>query len=172
MRRLFYFLVLVTITGTVSAQPIFRVSIVPDQCGLDPCSISAARKDPATFYVVLTNQSDKPQLVWEAGNSWGYRSISFEITSSSGKTYVISKKEQRFTRNFPSTYSIPPGAQQVFPIELDDEWLGKPSHESAGTDRVTVKALFETKPSNEASTMGVGVSRISSQPYNLSLRHW
>ena len=172
MRRLFYSIALVTVACTVHAKPIFRVSIVPDQCGLTPCSISTAKKDPATFYVVLTNQSDKPQLVWEAWNSWGYRSISFEITSSSGKTYVVSKKEHGFTRNFPSVYPIASGEQQVFPIQLDDEWVGKPTYEAVGTDRVTVKASFEIEPSKEASTAGVWVGQVSSRQYNLLLRHW
>ena len=172
MRRLFYSLALVAVAGTVNAQPIFRVSIVPDQCGLNLCSISTAKKDPPPFYVVLTNQSDKPQLVWEAWNSWGYRSISFEITSSTGKTYVVTKKEHGFTRNFPSVYPIPPGEQQVFPIQLDDEWVGKPTFDPAGTDRVTVKALFKIEPSKEASAARMWIGRISSRTYNLSLRHW
>ena len=43
------------------------------------------------FYVVLSNISRKPQPVWETWNSWGSRSISFELTMPEGQKILISE---------------------------------------------------------------------------------
>src|SRR5580692_1895506 len=74
-----------------SLTPAFTVSVVPTACSLTSCTISMAHNMPWIFYVVLTNISDKPQVVWEDGNSWGYRVISFELGTSNGQKIVLTK---------------------------------------------------------------------------------
>jgi hypothetical protein len=173
MSRLFFSLFLLAFTITGNAQTTFELAIVPQACGwLNQCSIETAEKDPHTFYVVLTNQSDKPQFIWETWNSWGYNSISFEVTTADGKIHVLTIKPQIFTRNFPSTYKIPPGEHQVFPIRLNDEWNDRLTYSKAGSESVKVKAIFEIKPSPEDSKNNAWTGLVSSQIYNLELRHW
>jgi hypothetical protein len=58
---------------------------------------------PRDFYVLLSNVSKQPQTVWEDWNSWGYQAISFELTTADGKKHVLSKRQQDFTKNYPST---------------------------------------------------------------------
>jgi len=173
MSRLFFSLFLLAFTITANAQATFTLAIVPQACGwLNQCSISTADKDPRTFYVVLTNQSDKPKFVWETWNSWGFNSISFEITSADGKTHVLTVKPQIFTRNIPSTFKILPGEHQIFPICLNDEWNGRLTYSKAGNDSVKVKAIFEIKPSPEDAENNVWTGLVSSKIYDLELRHW
>lgn len=131
-----------------------------------------------TFYVVLTNTSDRPQYVFETWNSWGYQTVSLEATTQTGKTFLMTVKPQAFTRNFPSTFLIPPGEQQVFPIRLDDEWEGRPPARKARTgpyiadtefEHVAVKAIYQVLPSDEAASIGVWTGKIDSTSYDFDL---
>jgi hypothetical protein len=70
---------------------------------------------------VFTNVSSEPQAVWEYWNSWGYQTISFELTTVGGKRFLVSKPQEDFTRNFPSTFLIEPGEHQVYAIPLDQK---------------------------------------------------
>jgi hypothetical protein len=175
----------------------FKVSIVPENSGMEfnthddkimasrPIegihrSISAGA-GAQTFYVVLTNTSDLPQYVWETWNMWGFQTVSLEATTAAGKTYRMTVKSRPFTMNFPSTFMIPPGEQEVFPIHLDQEWEGRPAKNPAGcctlpsdTElvHVTVRAVYEVHPSDEAFAYGVWTGRVVSRPYELDLHRY
>jgi hypothetical protein len=94
----------------------FSLSIVPGLGG-----ITMAENKPREFYVVITNVSEGPQSIWQYWNSWGYQAISFELTTADGKKFVLSKKQEEFTRNFPSTFVVESGEHQVYPIKFD-QW--------------------------------------------------
>lgn len=148
-------------------QPPFSLSIVPDRSG-----ISMAKKEPDEFYVVLTNVSRVPQAVWESWNSWGYEAISFELTTTDGKKFVVSKRPGIFTVNFPSTFVVAPGEHQVYPIRLDDSWETHPVLPKSGEMPITVKAVYEAIPTPEATQRKVWTGRAESHSYNFSLRQW
>jgi hypothetical protein len=101
------------------------------------------RQDPLEFYVVLTNNSAQNQPVYEYLNSWGFQTISFELTTAEGKKYVIAKRVHAFDMNLPTTFLIKPGQQQVFAIRLDDEWETIPAHQWKDEMHVTLKAIYE-----------------------------
>jgi hypothetical protein len=82
---------------------------------------------PEDFYVVFTNVSAEPQAVWEYWNSWGYQTVTFELTTEDGRKFLVSKRPQSFTMNFPSEFLIEPGEHQVFAIRLNDEWETHPA---------------------------------------------
>ena len=175
----------------------FKVSIVPENSRVEfntqddkittshPIkgihrSISAGTGAP-TFYVVLTNTSDLPQYVWETWNFWGFKTVSLEVTTRAGKIYHMTVKDHPFTANFPSTFMIPPGEQQVFPIHLDHEWEGLPVKDPAACcvspsneqfEPVTVTAIYEVRPDDEAFAFGVWTGRVVSQPYDLDLYYY
>ncbi len=90
-------------TQETSQSPFF-LSIVPGIGG-----ITMAKNKPHEFYVVITNVSGGPQSIWQDWNSWGYQTISFELATADGKKFVLSKKQEEFTRNFPSTFVVEPG---------------------------------------------------------------
>jgi hypothetical protein len=81
------------------AQLPFAISIVPTSSNVEPYGrgIAMAKKSPDAFYVILTNTSKEPQLVFEPWNSWGYRAVSFEVETADGHKFAISKKPQKFT---------------------------------------------------------------------------
>jgi hypothetical protein len=156
---------------TVASEP-FRLTVVPTSSHAATQAISMAAAQPRTFFVVLTNTSKGPEPVWETWNSWGYRSILFELRLPDGTQRTVSKKQQVFTRNFPSTFSIPPGGHQVYPIQLDSSWDNLPAFLAAGQATVTLKAIYEVVPSKDAGDLHVWIGRVESPSYTLTLQHW
>jgi hypothetical protein len=154
----------------------FSISLVPTSSREEPFGrgISMANKSPGYLYVVLTNISSHSQPVFEDWNSWGYQAVSFEALAADGRRFVISRKSHRFTMNFPSTFIVPPGEHMVYAIALDDEWKAVPSVPIADATPilVTLKAIYEVKPSPEATKGEVWIGRLESRSYRVKLRHW
>jgi len=147
----------------------FKVSIVPDEGR----GISIARKKPRVFYVVITNISDEPQNTWQDWNSWGFWAISFELTMPDGKRILINRnRKERFTKNSPATFIIPPGEHEVYPIQLDTEWDNRPTFTKAGEASIKLKAIYAVAPTKESAEFNVWTGRIESASYDLTLRHW
>ena len=112
-------LVLIAVFGTlwVDASPApFAVAVVPSRSFGDGGIISMSHDRPQDFYVVLTNVSAGPQLVWELWNSWGYQTISFELTTANGKKFILSRQPQAFTKNNPVTFAVQPGDIRSIPF--------------------------------------------------------
>ena len=131
-----------------------------------------ADKGARDFYVVLTNVSNKSQMAWETWISWGYQTISFELTASSGSKIVISKRQQDFTVNGPSTFLIPPGEHQIYAVKLDDTWEARPIVPKANETSVALKAIYEVPSTPEAGQHKVWVGHLESRSYNFVLRQW
>lgn len=131
-----------------------------------------AQNKPDEFYVVLTNISKKPQAVWESWNSWGYKNISFEFTIPDGRLFVVSEGPQDFTKNFPSTFLIESGEHQVYAIRLDQGWETHPSLPKTDEMPITLRAIYEVRPTREAAKYKVWTGRLESKKYNFALRQW
>jgi hypothetical protein len=149
-------------------HPPFSLSIVPGRGG----SITMATKNPNEFYVVLTNVAGLPQSVWESWNSWGCQTISFELTTTDGKKYVVSKKREEFTVNYPSMLLVKPGEHQVYAIRLDEEWETHPTLPKSDEMPITLRAIYEVTQTPEAAQYKVWTGRVESYFYNFSLRQW
>jgi hypothetical protein len=161
---------------TVGQSP-FLVSVVPTRSLHEPLgrSIAMAKKSPGFFYVVLTNVSKEPQAAFQSWNSWGYQAVSFEAQTADGHTVAIAKKPpQGFTRNFPSTFVIPPGEHMVYPISLGEEWDAVPTLPIADATpiKISIKAVYEVEPTPEAAKQKVWTGRTESKSYNFYFRHW
>ncbi len=150
----------------------FAIAVVPTQSYGEGGTITMAHVKTREFFVVLTNVSTKPQAVFEAWNSWGYQTISFEFTRASGKKVVVSARQRDFTRNFPSTFTIQPGEHQVFAVRLDQYWEAKPALPKLNEMPITLRAIYEVLPSPEGSERRVWTGRLKSHEYKLTLRQW
>ena len=124
--------------------------------------IRMAKNKPREFYVVITNVSGGPQSIWQYWNSWGYQAISFGLTTADGKKFVLSKKQEAFTVNFPSTFVVQPGEHQVYPIKLD-EWETHPALPKTDEMPITLKAVYEVSTTPEASQYKVWTGRLESR---------
>jgi hypothetical protein len=155
-------------------QSPFSLSVVSETSYGEPfgSNIEMAHDNRRAFYVVLTNVSSEPQAVWEYWNSWGYQTISFELTTVGGKRFLVSKRQEDFTRNFPSTFLIEPGEHQVYAIPLDQWWETHPALPKTDEMRITLKAVYEVSATPEAAQYKVWTGRVDSRPYNFKLRKW
>ncbi len=103
-----------------------------------------------TFYVILTNTSQRDLLVWQESCSWGYFNLSFEFTDKNGKTIKVQKLPVVFTKNSPNGFVILSGKHFVLPVVLFAkdknfrEWTNVGELEGP----MTVKAIY--KCTNEA----------------------
>jgi len=161
--------------------PPFVLAIATGRAGITlarttPHDTDLPRRD---FYVLLSNTSALPQTVWEDWNSWGYQAISFELTTADGKKHLVSKRQQGFTRNGPSTAVIEPGEHQVYVIHFDESWEIQPpipkNHAPCVPPdemSVTLKAIYEVSPTPESAQYKVWTGRLESHDYKFSLRQW
>jgi hypothetical protein len=129
------------------------IAVVPTNCYGENCFIQTGHKTPATakpedFYIVLTNISQQNQPVYEYWNGWGCQTISFVLTTEDGKKYVMSRRPKQFDYNFPSTFLIKPGQQQVFAIRFDDDWEMSPMLPQKDETQVTLRAIYEVSAKN------------------------
>src|SRR6266481_3550503 len=159
--------------SSVQKSP-FSLSVVPEASHGEPfgSSIEMAHNKPRDFYVVLTNVSSQTQAVWEYWNSWGYQTVSFELTTTDGKKFLVSKRQQDFTKNYPSTFLIEPSEHQVYAIRLDEWWETHPSLPKTDEMPITLKAIYEEAPTPEAAQYKVWTGRLESRTYNFKLRQW
>ena len=158
------------IATVATGEAPFALAIVPSSSVGDRQGIVIGRKPP-TFYVVLTNVSAGPQLVWEKSNSWAYQSMSLEITLADGKLITLTRKSRAFTRKFPSTFSVLPGEVQIYPIRLDAEWEENPEVSFAAPVLATVRAVYGVSQSAEAAERKVWVGRVASEGYRFMAEH-
>jgi hypothetical protein len=156
---------------TVQKTP-FSLSVVPQTSHEEPfgSSIEMAHNKPHEFFVVLTNVSPDTQPVWENWNSWGYQNVSFELTTANGKKFVVSRRQEDFTRNFPSTFLISSGEHQVYPIRLDELWETHPTLPKIDEMSVTLKAIYEVSPTAETAQYHVWTGHLESRSYKLTLK--
>ncbi|MCM3872628.1 MAG: hypothetical protein ND895_18255 [Pyrinomonadaceae bacterium] len=157
------------LTVTQAQKTPFTLSIVPTGSTSDSRVITIASQKPHEFYVVLTNISNEPQPVWETWNSWGSRTISFEFTFGNNPLILIARGPEIFTRNFPSTFLIPPSEHKVYPIRLD-KWWDVGSIPKSTEMLVSVKAVYEAPVTPEAATYHVWTGRVESRNYSVTLR--
>lgn len=147
------------------AQAPFSLSIVSGRRD----GITMAKNGARAFYVVLTNISHEPQPVWEYWNSWGFQAISFELTTSDGKKFVLRTKDRDFDKNFPSTFVVDPGEHQVFPILFDDSWAVEPALAVKHEMLITLKAIYSVGANPDSAKFHVWTGRVDSHAYSFTL---
>lgn len=121
------------------------------------------------FFVVLTNISTEPQPVFEYWNGWGYQAVSFELTTAGAKRFLVTVKNHGFDKNSPDTYTIEPGEHQVYAIRFDDSWQLEPALTLLDGMPITLKAVYQVKPTRESTQEHVWAGRVESHNYRLSL---
>jgi hypothetical protein len=62
----------------------------------------------------------------------------------------------------------------VYPISLDEEWDAVPMLPMADQTpiKISIKAIYEVKPTPEAAEEKVWTGRTESKAYDFNFRHW
>ena len=169
MKRWVTTLLLLSATEQVHSSEALSVAIVPAKSTASGQIIATALNRPQPFYVVVSNSSKGPAAIWEYWNSWGYQSISFEVTLPDGKSLLLSRREENFTRNFPSSFFVETGESQVFPIELDTRWKNQKALSGACDKQVKLRAMFHIESSSDATASQVWSGNARSKLYDVTL---
>jgi hypothetical protein len=132
-----------------------------------PPEIFSSDDESRTFYVLLTNISSQEQNIFETWNKWGYRNITFEVTTNDGRTVVASQRRRDFSMNQPSTFLLRRGESYVIPIKLNGEWEWLPT--TIPTSIVDLKAVYEVEPYEpyDSRLPVPWIGRIESQIYRM-----
>jgi len=117
----------------------------------------------AHFHVNWKNTSDRPVRIWAASSSWGYKSLSFEMTDAKGKHWRALKRKTALTRDVPVYVTIAPGQTLVKRVFFGDTsvWEGFPIEKDQPFS-VRMHAVFQIAASPEAAQAGVWIGRIES----------
>jgi hypothetical protein len=127
------------------------------------------------FHVVITNNSKQPQNLLQARSSWGWPTMSFELTDEEGNKYLIHRIPADWPDNAAVYWILKPGEHYVRDIcfaqiyQEKNSWTGFPEQlTTGGNEKFKLKAIFEV-----AIDEGLGPSfnpvplwhgRIESQP--------
>lgn len=127
----------------------------------------------AHFDVIVTNTSDKPQRIWREWCSWGYYGLTFEFTDENGKKWFACKKGRGWTMNAPDRWTLEPHESMVIEVYFADSkiWQGFPLP-SNGSQTVTMQAILEFKPDDEAKQDDVWTGRVVSKAEKVIFSHW
>ena len=127
----------------------------------------------AHFHVIVSNTSGKPQRIWKERCSWGYYSLTFELTDDAGKKSVAKKKPASFSKNSPDWWSLEPGESLVLDVYFSDPeiWEGFPRPVNSSRI-VTLRAIFEIEPDKFSTEHSIWTGRISSDPKVLTFYHF
>jgi len=138
----------------------FEVLLAPNGGGI------SCFHNPSLFYVVLRNKTEEPKRLFEFWNSWGYQNIIFYFYMPDGD-HVVTRKDQDFTRNFPSTYEVPGGETIVFPVTFDKSWLELPNI-SEGESKVKMQVVYKCNPSLDAKRANAWTGIVASKVYEVT----
>jgi len=155
-------MLMVCLSGAVPAEPPVGFSL-SFSAGQNPQRLFALRPTDH-FHVLLANRGDHQQRIWQTWNYWGYYTLSFQITDSAGKSWVVKKRNTMFTRNVPSFLAIPPGQTYVFDIYFGDkhDWDGFPIRRGE-EHTVQIRALYDVPVSSESKTYEVWTGHLKSE---------
>jgi hypothetical protein len=109
------------------------------------------------FHVVVENLSSAPIKLWKEWCSWGYFNLSFEARDSSGRSFVISKRNRGWDKNFPCPIVIDAGRSWVIDVNLDPSiWQNSPLSSDTG------KATLRLKEDERSKSEKVWTGKVSS----------
>ena len=125
------------------------------------------------FHVIVSNTSDTPRRIWQEWCSWGYFGLTFEFSDENGRKWVAGKKERVWTLNSPDWWTLDPHESFVIDVYFPDSeiWLGFPLPGN-GSQTVTMRAVLEFKPDDEARQHDVWTGRVASKAQKFTFYHW
>ncbi|MCP5424539.1 MAG: hypothetical protein H6970_05670 [Gammaproteobacteria bacterium] len=115
------------------------------------------------FHVILSNHSDTVLHLWREWCSWGHYNLSFEITDEQGKTWIVSKQDKNWTKNFPDFLELSPAESLVFDVNFNPKiWKDSPISGASGSKKVVMRAIYRVEASDESKKAGVWTGEIAS----------
>ncbi len=139
----------------------------------------------AHFNVVITNNTDKPINLWREWCSWGYYNLTFEALDANGKKHTIAKGPMSWTRNFPSSMTIPPRKHRVIDVYLNlvtakgrgSGWkMDSLLKATGGSDKryrtIRMRPVFQIRPDDDTKAHKIWTGKVTGeyQTYKMIVR--
>ena len=117
--------------------------------------------------VVFLNRGQSDVRIWERGNRWGDTALAFELIRN-GQVSRIVRREQVYTRNVPSSVTVPAGARHEWPFDLGDgEWESDGWDDRSVAPGAQLVAVYSVPASPEALDHGVHSGQLLSEAISL-----
>lgn len=118
----------------------------------------------AKLVVSFFNGSNKPIVLLTERCSWGYESVSFELTNPAGTTYSIVRKQKPWFKNAPSPVTVEPGGVLLRPVNFGDgTWQGFPAGVAGSVDGWKVRVKETVNSDNFISNRGYWTGQVTSR---------
>jgi hypothetical protein len=143
--------------------PPLSVRIVPTSYQKDGGRTIALYQSSQHFYVVITNSSGKLIRLWSESCSWGYSSLSFEVTDEVSRSIAVKKVARAWTKNAPVHEVVPPDGHWVREINFNPtKWANSPMPEAGKSRAVRLKAVYSIPAEPLTKAHGIWTGEISS----------
>ena len=118
---------------------------------------------PPVIQVVVQNHSGNELRLWKSSNSWGSRTMSFEVKDvSTGKVFLVERKKLNFTRNVAEWFAVKSGNKHTIRCDLgDDTWTTDPALLIKGKT-VQIRSILNIPSTPEAREEGVFIGTLES----------
>ena len=127
------------------------------------------------FHVVITNQSNRNVRLWEAWNSWGHASLTFDVLDKTGKSLgMIEKIPFSQAVDIPTYLELSPKQHHVIDVYLN------PTKWEIPVDPVVLRkqqgnqivARYVSNNSAESKQYDVWTGFIEARPSDITLDYW
>jgi hypothetical protein len=116
---------------------------------------------------ILVNLGRTRVRFWQMGNQWGDGVLSFEVLLD-GRTWRLSRRQQIYSRNVPSSAAVLAGATHRISFDLGDgSWEGEARVDQLIDPGARLVAVYDVPQTPEAEKYGVWVGKLRSQPVPL-----
>jgi hypothetical protein len=115
--------------------------------------------------VIFTNNSKRDLRLWDTAYSWGYWSISFQLSNKqyTSVSTIIRDWNTEFTVNGPIYYKLAPGEELRIPLNLKNgEWMRNQTTLQLKDQILSIRVSYRVNPTPEADQHDVFVGSIMS----------
>lgn len=117
-----------------------------------------------TGAVILLNSGSQNVGVWNMGNQWGAPVLSFEVQYN-GFVWRITRREEVYTRNVPSSFVLPAGERYQWRFDLGDgSWIVEIPFDQLTGRQARLVAVYTVSATPEAVAYGVWIGQLRSKP--------
>ncbi|HVX84379.1 MAG TPA: hypothetical protein VH253_06150 [Phycisphaerae bacterium] len=145
-------------SGLVVGAPELQVTVATPEGG-----VWMLRDKSSALEVVLGNLTGKPMELYQSWNSWGYFNLTLEWEAD-GKKGTVTPVGRGWTKNFPSTTTVPAGGVMVRSVDIGGDWTGWP--ELKDGMKLTLRAVYDSKENGGQGWVGT----TESEPVTIGVR--
>jgi hypothetical protein len=150
-------------SAAVAASPSLDISLAAPRSSDESPPLIALTAGSPQISVVFTNKGEGSVRLWSDSCSWGYESLSFELTDSKGRISRVTRAELVWDKNVPAWDELASGASRATDVTLSAAaWRGLPKVKPGERRAVRIRAIYHVEPDSDATAHHVWVGAVRS----------